>query len=205
MRRRRFAALWLCLAAAGCASAARITITQPNLIGAERRISVASDEAWFSHDDGGAAAAYLVDLPLPGSRQGRQYSLYLRLEDRPGDHTIGQPLSSSGFAAGIFHQLAGRRKGLTEFVAGDVTVEFVGLSGGAQRHCTLDLRCGDGTRLVGRFTARRDARRVRQYELISPSVQALIQPQTETPVEAHADSPPTSQPDAPDAAAPTAP
>ncbi|MEE8169353.1 MAG: hypothetical protein V3T70_02285 [Phycisphaerae bacterium] len=173
-RRRNRQRAWPVLAifASGCAGFADFNVAHPELAAAEHGYRSTSDRAYFDADD--AAAAYVVDLPLPGSVQGRHQRLYLRLDDRFGDHEIGQTLTTGGFAAGFLVQPRGRRAGMTELVAGSVTIEPVGFSGDQKRRGNAVLTCSDGTTLTGRFLAERKPRIVREVESDSTAVQQLI-------------------------------
>src|SRR5262249_61612258 len=103
------------LAAAGCASA-RISaqLRQPgSAASAERLLDLDSNQACFRMENG--HAAYLFDLPLPGATRGAQYALYLRLSESPGRHTIGTPLVTGGFEAGVLRRSEGGGGGVTRW------------------------------------------------------------------------------------------
>lgn len=160
------------LLAAGCDRPAMIELIQPQLAAPEQRLQLSAQRALYRMD--AQLACYLVEIPLPGSTQGRQYELYIRLPPHAGEHLIGDPLPAGGFAAGFFIQLSGRNRGLAELTGGQVRVSDVPLSTSAERRLDVDLRCGDGTRLSGSFIAEQAERRVAAYERSSADVQHLI-------------------------------
>ncbi len=148
--------LWLTTATllAGCGSRAEIVLLQPEPGRPARELRIASEWASFHATDD--TDRLLLGWPLPGARGGRRvFELYLRLPQGNGSFSAKASEEGSPAVTGLFYQNAGRRAGRTHLVDGTVTVTGSRGGGAEWREGTFDLACRDGTRLVGRFRAKR--------------------------------------------------
>ena len=142
--------LLLLVGAGGCGQYASVELTQPHRTG-KRSFQLQSEQAEFATGSD-RTDRLLLAWPLPGALAGRpEYTLYLRVPGGGGTFEVGERADDGGGVAGFLTQQAGRLAGLTWVKAGSVTV-----GGGAEsRHGRLQLRCEDGTEVVGRFRAAR--------------------------------------------------
>jgi len=147
---------------AGCGPAARLELMQPQLTGLQAHLSLRSERAFWA--PGKKMERLLVEFPPPGASTGRPFFFLLYLQwsrglDRPG---VGQGPHAE--ARGFLIQTRGRLAGLAAIVEGSLTVRGRSDSPGAKRYLEFDLRCEDGSHLVGRVEARREDWVLKDFE-----------------------------------------
>lgn len=148
---------------AGCEPRTEIVLLQPEPARPDRELHVASD--WATFDPAENVDRLLLGWPLPGAHGGRRvFELYLRLPQANGTYSAKAPEQGSPTVTGLFYQNAGRRAGRTHLVDGTVTVTGSRSGGAEWREGTFDLACRDGTRLAGRFRAKRSRILLMRFE-----------------------------------------
>jgi hypothetical protein len=150
----------------GCGARVRLEVTQPGQPPPRDRLDLTGKWAFF--DKGADCDRILLALAHPGAVDGaRQYYLYLRVPPGKGKFTVGQPLSEEGDAGrccGFYIQRTGELAGLGTLVAGELKIGGRPFDGGKIRTGRVNLECDDGTIIEGRFTARRGALELRDFE-----------------------------------------
>lgn len=158
---------------AGCAPMSRLHLHQPALGGRQRDVPLSSRQViWAPEDDTGRL---LAELPLPGATTGRAtYLLYLRWPLGAESCRIANQPGAE--ACGFFIQTRGEYAGLAELTRGRVAVTGDSAAADAPRAVEVDLRCEDGTRLIGTLQARRDDYALHRFEKHrrAGDVQALL-------------------------------
>jgi len=149
------------MAMAGCGPASSMHLLQPHLSGWQRHLHLTAENAWWSPGHG--VDRVLVEYPPPGAITGRPLLLlYLRLPFGVAEPTVAAPTGPA--ARGFFIQTRGEYAGLSTVVGGRVIVRGRSLSLGAKREVAVELKCEDGSALVGTIEARRDDWALRQFE-----------------------------------------
>jgi len=149
------------MAMAGCGPASSIHLLQSHLPGWQRHLHLTAENAWWSPGHG--VDRVLVEYPPPGASTGRPLVLlYLRLPFGVAEPTVAAPTGPT--ARGFFIQTRGEYAGLSTVVGGRVIVSGRSLSLGAKREVAVELKCEDGSALVGTIEARRDDWALRQFE-----------------------------------------
>ena len=150
----------------GCGPRVRLEVTQPGRPPPQDRHELAGKWAFF--DRGDDCERILLALAHPGAVDGaRQYYLYLRVPLAKGKFTVGQPLTDeadAGLCCGFYIQRTGDLAGLGTLVAGELKIGGRPFDGGKIRTGRVRLECDDGTIIKGRFTARRSALELRDFE-----------------------------------------
>ena len=151
----------LTLLATGCGPSATLHLVQPSLPGWQRHLNLKAESAcWTSN---GKTDRVLVEFPPPGASTGRPLViLYLRLPVGVDDPVVAA--KSEVCAKGFFIQTRGRYAGLSAVVGGSISVEGHSFSRTAPRKIKFDLKCEDGSLLVGTILARRDDWALHQFE-----------------------------------------
>lgn len=146
---------------AGCAPVSRLHLIQPHLPGYQQHLNLTSETALWSPGEG--VERVLAEFPPPGATTGRPLVLvYLRFPAGVAEPGVG---AKSGPAAkGFFIQTQGEYAGLSAVVGGKLVVAGRSKSANATRRLKLDLKCEDGSSLVGEIQARRDDWAIQQFE-----------------------------------------
>lgn len=156
------AALALLLLGAGCSKRSEVTLIQPSAPPAQRVLQLASTWAYTRTLAG--QRAMLLQFPLPSVPDGpRDFSILLIGPDEPGRQAVGpvaaggEPAAGDAEAAplptaavrGFLIQAVGQRAGKTFFEGGSIELKREFSDAGAES-LHLDLRCDDGSRVVGK-------------------------------------------------------
>lgn len=149
------------LLALGCQGpAATLDLDQPRDGATRRTLLLESNRAIYGLGRDGVARV-VIEFPLPGARRGGNFVIYLRIPEKAGLHSIGDSMPDGARVAGFLASTAGREKGLTEFVSGEIDTDR---PSGSRKSGRIRLKCADGSTLAGRFKARRDDLDVRDFE-----------------------------------------
>lgn len=145
---------------AGCAQPrAEITLEQPHAPASQRRMTLTSDWAFIATQD--ARRVCLIDFALPGAVEGpRDFRVFLVLPGTSDKLPIAA--STTAGACGFFIQKVGRLSGKAEFVEGSAAIDAALLRPGT-RELHLDVRCADGTRIVGQARLRESEDELRAF------------------------------------------
>jgi len=195
-------------ALSGCATSARMTVTQPGQPPPFDQLPLRGKWAFFAPSP--QADRILLAFAHTGAVDGRrQYFLYLLTPPEKGTHTFGAAAATTGAdtdpagaepleptpndrVRGFYLQSQGPLAGLTRLVSGTLRVGGSPFDGGKLRIGRFELLCADGTELDGRFIARQDLLEMRAFEedLYPADVQIL----TGKPSYGQPPAPPASSP-----------
>jgi hypothetical protein len=149
------------MALAGCGPASNVHLLQPHLPGWQRHLHLVAENASWSPSD--RVDRVLVEYPPPGASTGRPLViLYLRLPTGVPEPTVAAAAGPT--VRGFFIQTQGEYAGLSTVVGGRVIVKGRSVSLAARREVAIELKCEDGSALVGTIEARRDDWALRQFE-----------------------------------------
>jgi hypothetical protein len=152
--------LGLVVGVGGCAQPrAEMTLEQPHAPPSQRRLTLASDWAFVATQD--ARRLCLIDFALPGAVEGpRDFRVFLILPGTSNKMTIAASPAAGG--CGFFIQKVGRLSGKAEFVEGTAAIDTALLRPGT-RELHIDVRCADGTRIVGQARLRQSEEELRSF------------------------------------------
>jgi len=149
------------MAMTGCGPVSTVHLLQPHLSGWQRHLHLVAENASWSPGD--RVDRVLVEYPPPGAATGRPLViLYLRLPTGVPEPTVAA--STGPTARGFFIQTRGEYAGLSTVIGGRMIVKGSSVSLGATRQVALELKCEDGSALVGTIEARRNDWLLRQFE-----------------------------------------
>ena len=160
--------LILALAAAalagGCQPAGKVSLVQPQLAGWQREVRLQTDQVYWARAEG--VDRILAEFPLPGARIGRPtYLLYLRLPAGVDKAALDPKADPKSRARGFIIQTRGEYAGLAGLKSGEVQARSPSpLAPASKRLFRVDLKCEDGTQIVGEMTASRDDYLVSRFE-----------------------------------------
>jgi hypothetical protein len=150
----------------GCGPATSMKVLQPGLLGAQRQLYLASEQAFWAESK--TAGRVLVEFPLPGASTGRAtYLLYVRLpasEDSTNTTEAREDVEHDAETVGpcgFFIQVRGEDAGLTRVSGGTIQIRH------RNRHSckiVLKLECEDGTQIEGEVLAKRNEPYVNLFE-----------------------------------------
>jgi hypothetical protein len=148
------------MAAGGCGPAATLDLIQPHLSGWQQHLHLTAESAWWS--PGEKDDRLLIEFPPPGATTGRPLVLlYMRW---PAGQSEPAVAAAGPSARGFFIQIRGQYAGLSTVVGGSLVVQGYSQSPSATRKMKIDLRCEDGSSLIGTFAARRNDRLLTVFE-----------------------------------------
>ena len=146
----------------GCGPPARLDLYQPQLAGLQAHLHLQSERAFWSSD--AQVERLVVEFPPPGASTGRPHFYLLYLRWPAGQQQPAVAVDQKPSVRGFLIQTRGRFAGLAEVVGGTMTVERAVRTPEAVRRLTFDLRCEDGSQLVGTIEAQRDDMMLTNFE-----------------------------------------
>ena len=152
--------LGILLPLAGCGPHVNVTLQQPFAPPSQRNLELVARHA-FRLTDGGRQRC-LLTFPLPSADNGPQaFLLYFCGPDETGDLRIdpADPAATQGFLIQGVGALAGR----TDFNAGQIRCRKPWYAP-KRRQLEFDVRCTDGSRIIGQATVEDGPRTVRAFE-----------------------------------------
>ncbi len=144
----------------GCSRRAAVVLHQPFAPPSQQDLKLKS--RWAFSLTGPEHYRCLLGFPRPSGADGpRDFHVYMALPESEGELVV-TPDSPDG-ARGLLIQEVGRLRGKTEFASGTVRCRPVFLQPGL-RCLDLNVRCVDGTSVVGTAYVQLDEREVRRFE-----------------------------------------
>jgi hypothetical protein len=145
----------------GCGPAAAIHLIQPALPSWQQHLNLKAETAYWSTD--GKCDRVVSDFPPPGASTGRSLvTLYLRLPAGAAEPAVAA--KSGPCVKGFFIQARGQYAGLSAVVGGRMKVAGRSNDASATRELEFELKCEDGSLLVGTIRARRDDWALHEFE-----------------------------------------
>lgn len=145
----------------GCGPSAAIHLIQPALPGWQQHLNLKAETAFWSTD--GKWDRVLAEFPPPGASTGRSLViLYLRLPAGVAEPAVAAKSGPS--VRGFFIQARGEYAGLSNVVGGKIAVAGRSNAASATRELEFELKCEDGSLVVGTVRASRDDWALQQFE-----------------------------------------